>query len=460
MNSYSDGFFDVSSQHGFLPIRDPLSTLPERYAMLQSLITDLPIVISHPDEIVTRVVSLPDYSSIVSTESDIFIKQALFRAYTFVTSAYTLESSYQHFIKTGTYGKARQVLPAHIAKPLVIVSDMLKVYPWLDYHYAYSLGNYVKKNDEKSLDWTNLDMACSFTKSPDEVGFIMLHVYINELSPALVESVQKYREEGDSRYLQTCATVMHQINSRRREMWEASRHSRYNDFRVFIMGIKGNTDLFGEGLVYEGCFDDQPQQFRGQTGAQDNIIPMMDIFTGIVDHYPTNKLTEYLLDLRSYRPECIQRFFTDLRQSMDEKSLFSRLENDHIGLIYLLQIVDEVYLFRNGHWQFVQKYIMANTDYEMATGGTPIISWLINQIDAVLTYESILIKAIDRLMIDSDINDDIKHQTYRSYHVIKQGWADKKDILLSQIEELKKKNYNVDTIYNKNKEVKLDDQSL
>ena len=55
-------------------------------------------------------------------------------------------------------------------------------------------------------------------------------------------------------------------------------------------------------------------------------------------------------------------------------------------MCYLLAIVEEIYKFRNGHWQFVQKYIMSNTKYAKATGGTPIISWIPNQIKSVLNY--------------------------------------------------------------------------
>ena len=113
---------------------------------------------------------------------------------------------------------------------------------------------------------------------------------------------------------------------------------------------------------------------------------MIDIFTGIVDFYPDNKLTEYLLDLRTYRPKCIQNFFVDLREHYNKNPLFKQLTDAkcYEGLVYLLKIVDEVYLFRNGHWQFVQKYIMSNTKYAFATGGTPITTWLINQIESVL----------------------------------------------------------------------------
>lgn len=445
--SYTDGFFNVSKENGFLPIKDPLSCLPLEYTELQRFIDNLKCIIKKPNQIEKEVYLIPDYSAQIKNENDIFILQALYRAYTFLASAFTLELSYQHFVINGEYGKARRIIPEHISTPLVLVSNKLKVYPWLDYHYAYSLGNYTKKDKDKNLDWRNLDMACSFTGSKDEVGFIMLHVYINELSPSLVGSVLDYENKNES--LKLCSDVMKQINKRRREMWEASDHKNYNDFRIFIMGIKGNTDIFDEGVIYENCFNNEPQQYRGQTGAQDNIIPMMDIFTGIVDYYPSNKLTEYLLDLRTYRPECIQEFLKDLREYYSKNPILKTLEKnkDLEGLINLHDIVNEVYFFRNGHWQFVQKYIMENTNYQYATGGTPITTWLINQIEAVLEYQKDIINVISKIS-DSKINE-IKHQ-----HDLKIK------LLIDQVHELGKLNYNVELIYLKNKELYLEDISL
>lgn len=457
MASYSDGVFDVSPTKGFLPIHDPLPSLPEEFIHLQTAISRLPETIKIPNQIVEVVKGIPDYTDIIHSESvNPFIFQALFRAYTFIASAYTLELSYQVFVDTGKYGPARRMIPANIARPLVLVAERLKVYPWLDYHYAYSLGNYVKIDPSGSLDWKNLGMACSFTGGQDEVGFIMLHVYINELSPALIDSVMKYKESEDSCHLASVAQVMRKINDRRKEMWEASRSERYNDFRIFIMGIKGNTELFGDGVVYQGCYDDQPQQFRGQTGAQDNIIPMMDIFTGVVDYYPQNKLTEYLIDLRSYRPVCIQDFLTDLRSHYSDNPVISKLlrEKDANGLLYLLQIVEQIYLFRNGHWSFIQKYIMANTKYENATGGTPIISWVPNQIQCVLTYGEKIIQSIDDL---TDIFD-LSKENMNMYHILKEGWKVKIQMLNEQVEELKKKDYDVKLIYEKNKQYSLEDK--
>ena len=463
---YTDGFFNVSRENGFLPIREPLQNLPHEYKELQDLINNLHVfqsenreekgVLGIPNEIVEQIKFVPDYSSVIDKETDIFLLQALYRAYTFVTSGFTLEQAYQEFLQSGNYGVARQILPANIAQPLVLVSSKLDVYPWLDYHYSYSLGNYVKKDPSGSLHWKNLDMACKFTGTSDEIGFIMVHVYINEVSPQLVKSVMDYGlNPADVNSLQMCGKTLEEMNRRRRDMWTASRHERYNDFRVFIMGIKGNDKIFGQGLVYDGCFNNEPQQYRGQTGAQDSIIPMIDIFSGIVDFYPDNKLTEYLLDLRSYRPRCIQNFFNDLRNHYKINPLFKQLTDAkcYEGLVYLLKIVDEVYLFRNGHWQFVQKYIMSNTRYAFATGGTPITTWLINQIEAVLEYERVIIE-----YLESNFKDALRENEI--WLTLTSDYNKKRSLLIEQVNELRKIDYNIDFVYMKNSELDLEDSKL
>jgi indoleamine 2,3-dioxygenase len=457
--SYSDGFFSVDETNGFLPIRDPLIRLPDKYNSLQKLTDSIPNLITSPNAIVKPTEALEDFTDLISGESDPFVLQALFRAYCFIASAYTLELAYQTFVQTGEYGQARQVLPACVAKPFVQVASMLDVYPWLDYHYAYSLGNYVKKDNSGSLDWRNLDMGCRFTNSPDEVGFIMVHVYINELSPQLIKGI-------NSQNLKLVSETIEQMNSRRREMWTASRHEKYNDFRVFIMGIKGNEKIFGDGLVYSGCGcnserKDLPRQYRGQTGAQDNIIPSLDIFTGIVDYYPENKLTEYLMDLRSYRPKCVQNFLHDLRAKYQSSKLVDQLvgRGDITGLVYLLKTVDQVYLFRNGHWQFVQKYIMSNVKYAFATGGTPITTWLINQIEAVLAYEKDLIGIIEGMGV-AGLGEQMLPEVKDIWDGLASSYESKRKLLEEQVAELTKHNYNVELVYKYNTQANLEDCKL
>ena len=78
---YTDGFFEVSEKHGFLPIRDPLISLPVTYLYLQQLISDLPVIIKKPYEIVERVKQIPDYSDYIENEKDVFIPSRLFIYY-------------------------------------------------------------------------------------------------------------------------------------------------------------------------------------------------------------------------------------------------------------------------------------------------------------------------------------------------------------------------------------------
>jgi indoleamine 2,3-dioxygenase len=458
LENYSDNFFEVNHINGFLPKKSPLAVLPEKYNELQVLIDEMPIkkadgtegLLSRRGDIEKAVSNLSNLKHLVVEEEDVFLIQALFRAYSFLTSAYLLAPAHFNYIDTKKYGKAHTVLPSQIAEPFVIVSKKLDVYPFIDYHYSYSLGNYVKIDKSKGYEWENLAMAAKFSGMDDERGFIMLHVDINQHSPELVGSILDYLKSDEDKSvnlsLSKCLSAMKKINERRQIMWQASRWKHYNDFRVFIMGIKGNDEIFGDGVIYEGV-SDKPVQYRGQTGAQDNIIPTADIFTGVIGYYPTNDLTKYLLDLRSYRPKCIQNFLSDIKSEMGDNRLFNNLKEskNEKGFCLLLQILDEIYYFRNGHWQFVQKYIMANTKYAKATGGTPIISWIPNQITAVLNYMSDVIELIPTVT---------KHLNKSSYL---DSINKKKDLLNKQLQLLHGDNYNADEVFSLNKKMNLND---
>ena len=135
---YSDGFFNVGKENGFLPKSVPLEKLPQPYSILQDILDKMPVKINDesgyldkPGAIHDAVKSLPNYFEQVSNETDIMLIQALYRGYCFLASAYTLEPSFQHYRNTGDYGKAQNILPIQIAQPFVEVSNKLEVYPWL-----------------------------------------------------------------------------------------------------------------------------------------------------------------------------------------------------------------------------------------------------------------------------------------------------------------------------------------
>lgn len=442
---YTDGFFCVDENNGFLPIKDPLVRLPFIYSEIQDTLDNLPNLIKNGVLLESTIENLPNKIELVKLETDIFIIQALYRAYTFLTSAYLLEPSNRNKNDKG-YGKGRNILPIQLTQPLEFVSSKLDVYPWLDYHYSYSLGNYVKKNPLEGFEYTNLDMACKFSGTNDEIGFIMVHVDINSHSADLIKGIKLFKknikyetelktelefeleiETNKKNGLELILDAMKKINEKRKNMWKASEPANYNNFRAFIMGINGNTDIFGKGVKYEGSNNTELRTYRGQSGSQDDIIPTIDIFTGLFKFYPNNILTKYLLDMRSYRPKPIQKFLTDLESNYID---YTKLCDSELKILY--KILEQVHNFRNGHWMFVQKYIMANTKYNVATGGTPITTWIPNQIEAVIEYmKNILEKIRDvKFVMDNKLDLDFRYK-----------------VLNSQIEELKKKNFDVNLVY-------------
>lgn len=437
-NQFDDGFFCINGTYGFLPKVDPLPRLPEQFDCLQTVLDDIPKYTHNKDVdgLESAVMNIPNYlEDIKQINSDnILLIHALRRGYAILTSAYLLHPSHVNQVD-GIYGRARQILPQNITQPFEYVSAKLKAFPFLDYHWDYSSGNYVKIDptlpEDEVYKYTNLKLAVSFSGTKDEEGFIMLHVDIVSKTKKLISGIEEYMSGNKLDGLNTVLVASREINSRRKEMWTASNHKNYNSFRAFIMGIKGNTEIFGDGVTYEGSENTEKRTYRGQTGAQDDTIPTLDIFTGVINHYPQNELTNYLLDLRQYRPVVFQEFFNELRLHTIN---YLELDVDCLKVLYL--VVDEIWKFRNGHWQFVQKYILENTKYATATGGTPITTWLPNQIGAVLEYMTVILNRINFLDTNTEFYDE---------HSLKLN--DKKEILEKQQDELRKENYEADEVY-------------
>ena len=83
LSRYTDGFFSIDGTHGFLPIRSPLATLPNKYKELQTILDNLPIqkidgsngLLSEEGQLEKTIGHLSDFSDLVSKESDVFIIQ-------------------------------------------------------------------------------------------------------------------------------------------------------------------------------------------------------------------------------------------------------------------------------------------------------------------------------------------------------------------------------------------------
>jgi indoleamine 2,3-dioxygenase len=173
--------FTVTHSNGFLPTKDPLVNLPSKYDELSEILDNMSLI--KPDgskgllatgQFGKSVESLPLYD--LSKITDQRLLMALFRDYTFATSAYLLEPCDIMNKSRGSYGRGREILPKQLAKPLQTISDKINAKPFMEYAQSYALYNYKKIDESGKLEYDNLELVRKFSGMKSEHGFILVHV--------------------------------------------------------------------------------------------------------------------------------------------------------------------------------------------------------------------------------------------------------------------------------------------
>ncbi|KMU91207.1 indoleamine 2,3-dioxygenase family protein [Coccidioides immitis H538.4] len=190
----------------------------------------------------------------------------------------------------------------------------------------------------------------------------------------------KDRKEINDAYRQIL-TAMTKIEECMEDMWKNSKPTEYLAFRVFIFGITSQS-MFPNGVVYEGINDNKPLYFRGESGANDSIIPLLDHLLEIP--MPDTPLTKILHEFRAYRPLPHREFLTHVRLRSKQLGVREFSIQDPETVLLYLKTLDHVRSFRWRHWLFAREYIIKRTPHPTATGGSPIVTWLPNQLSAVM----------------------------------------------------------------------------
>ncbi|KAK7932362.1 hypothetical protein PG985_003074 [Apiospora marii] len=408
--------FMVSTTRGFLPRMEPVVELPPAFAKVESLLSRMPVktLSGEPglladgkfgDAVLAELEDLTD--AVEAHKDDLVLQNALYRDYSFMASAYLLEPCHMRFLKGEEYGLARDRLPAVLARPIARSAELCGFKPFMEYAGSYALFNYKLVDPARGLAYDNLRLIRAFEHGLDpkssEAGFVLTHVAMVSHSGALVEGVvnalsavsaapsSSSQRTAFNAGLQSILGSLLKVNAAMEGMWDVSKPRSYTSFRTFIFGITSQS-MFPHGVVYEGIDDDaSPQSFRGESGANDSMIPLMDNFLGIA--MPNTPLTAILKDFRSYRPGNHREFLEwvaheqercGLRAyalSVDAKDATPEvLESRRLWL----KIQNQVRDFRWRHWCFAREYILKQTSHPTATGGSPIVTWLPNQLLAVM----------------------------------------------------------------------------
>ena len=410
---YPNSWFScVPGKNGFLPVSRPLERLPGRFSELEELLEKMKIVNGgylEKAELVKYVEKLPQYD--LSNIKEPGLLAALQRDYCFLASALSLETTHLRLMRDQKYGVARTVIPKNIAEPLLYLSEKNDTNPWLDYAYGYGLNNAVPREDCDQTKHSSYNTIRTFNGCKSEEGFINVHVAMVAQSGDLLKYQQNClvnihldnRKEFNKnlyRHYKVFSSIVETLQT----MWKASNFKDYLKFRTFIMGQIGNEQCYPNEIIFferdDGSYD--THAYRGETGAQDSIVPSVDSFLQL--KYPRNKLTEYLYNLRAYRPKDHQEYLYYLEKTSSSLKFREYCLGDPDTSVLLLKNLNVLRMFRKKHWNLTKKYIIQSTDHPTATGGTPITTWLPNQLGATLEYMNNVINTVDEGEITTDVD--------------------------------------------------------
>ncbi|KAI8956540.1 indoleamine 2,3-dioxygenase family protein [Daldinia sp. FL1419] len=416
--------FMVSTTRGFLARMNPIVALPPEFEPVEALLQAMPVktLSGEPGLLATgqlgdRVLQdLPDLTDQVEKyRHNLPMMNALYRDYSFLASAFLLEPCHMRFVKGEPYGLGRSFLPAQLSRPIVRCAELAGFKPFMEYAGSYALFNYRLQNPDAGLEYSNLRLIRAFEHGLDptssEAGFVLVHIDMVKNSGPLVhgtmsclkalENAQGYSSQQQrvmfNEGLRMVVDAMRKVNNVMETMWMKSKPRSYTSFRTFIFGITSQS-MFPDGVVYEDVNDGKPLSFRGESGANDTMIPLMDNLLQI--DMPDTPLTEILKDFRDYRPSNHRQFLAEVKKCSEELRVKdfalatgiegnSTMANEELDLVkesrrLWLHALNQVRDFRWRHWCFAREYILKQTSHPTATGGSPIVTWLPNQLQAVM----------------------------------------------------------------------------
>ncbi len=283
------------------------------------------------------------------------------------------------------------IIPKNIAITWYKISEKLDRPPILSYA-SYALNNWSLLDQSKPLTLDNIRILQNFLAGVDEDWFIMIHVAIEYEAKHILGSLKKYYidKETEIEHLENALISIKKINEIMNRMPEkCDPYIYYNRVRPYIFGWKNNPAT-PKGVIYEGVdeYKNEPQLFRGETGAQSSIVPALDALLGVT--HSNDPLREYLDEMRIYMPSEHRMLLSELDNFQNEKSNGEIKEQKEL----INEIINQVHEFRNRHLEYARDYIFdqalkseSNSNI-VGTGGTPFMKYLDKHLQETVPKEN------------------------------------------------------------------------
>ncbi|MCH9696627.1 MAG: indoleamine 2,3-dioxygenase [Gammaproteobacteria bacterium] len=342
--------------NGFLPEPDPLTEFPEQspYHCLDQIGRDLPSLLCDQNfRHYANNLEIPKWQGSASIDELPSLRLYYLRL-GFLASAYINQVN----------APACHALPANICIPLVHACQLLQRPPILSYD-GYALYNWRRFQKQHPIELGNIDTIQNFVHLYDEHWFILIHVEIEAIAAdilAAISSIYRMLLDHsnsciDSQLAQIAEAVERQVHVLKRIPEHMNPELYFKTFRPYIR--------FFERVVYQGVRH-QAMDFRGETGAQSSIMPLLVAFLKIP--HQSSILTRHLFDMRQYMP-ARHRLLIEQIEVMPSVRLPEYRDSFN-------SILDQIVEFRTVHMSWAHDYIHKHVKDPRGTGGTPYLQWL------------------------------------------------------------------------------------
>lgn len=346
----------VYAQRGFLPEADPLAAFPHnsRYAMLDEIGRDLPSLLYDKGfRAYARELEIPSWLGPV-TEENLPQLRLYYLRVGFLASAYVNQVGEE----------PANILPRNIAVPLARAAMLLERPPILSYD-GYALYNWKRFREDRPICLGNIDTLQNFVHLYDEHWFILVHVEIEAIAADILSAVASIKRQLAAHHDADMSPDLWRIDDAvRRQVGVLKRIPEHMDSSLYYKTFRPYIRFF-EHVTYEGV-NQAPIQFRGETGAQSSIMPVLVAFMKIP--HQRSVLTDHLADMRKYMPARHRALIEEVEAMPNIRS--PRYKEPFNA------ILDAMAAFRKIHYGWAEEYIHRWTGDPRGTGGTPYMQWL------------------------------------------------------------------------------------
>jgi len=366
--------YEVSPERGFLPAEDPLPYLEDPYyAPWEQIAGELPKLL-----VARKIRPVVEAMPRLSTErlqTDRERRRAMMLL-SYIGHAYVWNGD-----------APAERIPANLAVPWYELSQQLGRPPVLSYA-SYALDNWRRLDPNAPIELGNIVLLQNFLAGLDEEWFILIHVDIEAKAARAIRQIPTAIRAAEAGDLPTLTYALGEVAAALEAMYAVlarmpeacDPYIYYHRVRPYIHGWKNNPAL-PNGVIYEGveAYGGQPQQFRGETGAQSSIIPTLDGLLGI--KHADDPLKTYLMEMRLYMPPAHRQFLEAVEARSRVREVVQASGDADLRAVYNA-CIDGIQRFRALHLEYAALYVYKQQAKDpknpthVGTGGTPFMKYL------------------------------------------------------------------------------------